>query len=73
MTEFRYAYTPPDGEVWTDEAIAGLVGQRPVVTGLAGVYAQGEILAAGRNGDSLDITVRVPDDVLLPLPLSQYQ
>lgn len=69
MTKFMYAYTPPNGEVWSDPAIASLVGQNPAVTGLRGPYVRGVILAAVRGpGRELHITVQVPDDVKPPLP-----
>lgn len=48
------------GEVWTSEAVAGLVGQRPRIAVPWGGLGETEILDARKVGDGIHVTFEVP-------------
>lgn len=51
----------PSPDVWTAEAVAGLVGQRPIIGRMSEPVARAEIVAATLHPDGrVEVTMRLP-------------
>ncbi len=63
----RIAWPPPLGHAWTEQAVAGLVGQRPRIREAPEQYAQ--VIAARLlpNGHA-ELTLEVPEHFIPPTP-----